>query len=95
MGKDIQATIIHSDSTDVITTSKRVEELHRQLAEKELAAQKARQELERFEESTRRHLQNYPELLAEFNAELADLARRRDEQNARLVRVETLRKQRL
>lgn len=93
MGKDIQATIRTIDSTDVLAASNRVEELRRQLAEKEQAAQKARLDLERFEESMKRQFQRSPALLDEFNAELIELARRREERSAREARINVLRKQ--
>lgn len=95
MARDIQATIVHIDSTDIMSASNRLEELHQRLAEKERAAEKARKDLEEFEASTRACLQRHPELLAEFDAECTELSRRRTEREARTSRVNELRKKNL
>ena len=93
MSRDIQATIIHSDSTDMIGAIDRIEEKRKQLTEKEQAVNKARLDLGKSEQQARAGLQRYPALLAEFEAELAELARRREERQAREARIEALRKQ--
>src|SRR5258708_4870820 len=93
MGKEIQATIIKVDSTDITSVSNHIEELQKQLADKEQAANRARRDLEKYENSARAALKDQPALLAELEAELAESARRREEKSTREARVEVLRKQ--
>lgn len=93
MSREIQATVRHIDPTDVLGTIQRIEELRQQAIEKARLAEKAQHDLEDLEQRTRDQLKKWPVLLEEFEAEMADLARRRDERSAREARINTLRKQ--
>lgn len=93
MSRMVEATVRYIDPTDVVGAINRLAALRLQLAEKEQAVSKARRDLEKCEENTRAGLKNYPDLLAEFEAELTALNTRQEERAARETKIEMLRKQ--
>ena len=86
-------TIVRIEPTDIMGTLQVIERLEHELTDKEKEANRIREEVETWKKNARARLAAFPALLTEFEAELAELSRRRMERETREMRIAALRKQ--